>query len=99
MQAHRFIAPSQSGFNGFRPSKITRPRQKEIRGVKRTERLLIAAAPNAPRGSGGERKARLCLSVEFHLPASIKGEVKKKHISLGWNFSCFSAHLIERDLF
>src|SRR5713226_3197861 len=30
---------------------------------------------------------------------SIKGEVKKKHISFGWNFSCFSAHLIERDLF
>ena len=33
------------------------------------------------------------------LVSSIKGEVKKKHISLGWNFSCFSAHLIERDLF
>jgi hypothetical protein len=31
--------------------------------------------------------------------ASIKGEVKKKHISFGRNFSCFSAHLIERDLF
>jgi hypothetical protein len=31
--------------------------------------------------------------------SSIKGEVKKKHISFGWNFSCFSAHLIERDLF
>jgi hypothetical protein len=30
---------------------------------------------------------------------SIKVEVKKKHISLGWNFSCFAAHLIERDLF
>jgi hypothetical protein len=33
-----------------------------------TEGLLIAAAPHAPRGSGGERKTRLCLSVEFHLP-------------------------------
>ena len=30
---------------------------------------------------------------------SIKGEVKKKHISFGWNFSCFAAHLIELDLF
>jgi len=33
------------------------------------------------------------------LVSSIKGEVKKKHISFGWNFSCFSAHLMERDLF
>jgi hypothetical protein len=24
--------------------------------------------------------------------SSIKGEVKKKHLSFGWNFSCFSAH-------
>jgi hypothetical protein len=28
--------------------------------------------------------------------SSIKGEVKKKHISFGWTFSCFAAHLIER---
>ena len=33
------------------------------------------------------------------LVSSIKGEVKKKHISVGWTFSCFAAHLIERDLF
>src|SRR5580704_12047947 len=33
------------------------------------------------------------------LMSSIKGEVKKKHISFGWSFFCFSAHLIERDLF
>jgi IS1 family transposase len=33
------------------------------------------------------------------LISSIKGEVKKKHIPFGWNFSCFAAHLIERDLF
>ena len=31
--------------------------------------------------------------------SSIKGEVKKKHLSDGWNFSCFAAHLIERGLF
>src|ERR1700691_5781414 len=30
---------------------------------------------------------------------SIKVEVKKKHFSFGWNFSCFSAHTIERELF
>ena len=30
--------------------------------------------------------------------SSLKVEVKKKHISFGRNFSCFSAHLIERDL-
>ena len=33
------------------------------------------------------------------LISSIKGEVKKKHTSFGWNFSCFAAHLIEQDLF
>jgi hypothetical protein len=33
------------------------------------------------------------------LVSSIKEEVKKKHFSFGWNFSCFAAHLIERDLF
>jgi len=30
---------------------------------------------------------------------SIKVEVKRKHFSFGWNFSCFAAHLIERELF
>jgi hypothetical protein len=33
------------------------------------------------------------------LISSIKGEVKKKHFSAGWNFSCFSAHWMEQDLF
>src|SRR5580658_1001040 len=33
------------------------------------------------------------------LVSSIKVEVKKKHFCAGWNFSCFAAHLIERDLF
>ncbi len=33
------------------------------------------------------------------LVGSIKVEVKKKHISFGWNFSCFAAHLLERDRF
>ena len=33
------------------------------------------------------------------LISSIKGEVKKKHTSFGWSFSCFTAHLNERDLF
>jgi hypothetical protein len=35
----------------------------------------------------------------YALRRSIKVEVKKKHISRGWNFSCFAAHLMERDLF
>jgi hypothetical protein len=30
---------------------------------------------------------------------SIKRKVKKKHLSRGWNFSTFAAHLIEQDLF
>jgi hypothetical protein len=33
------------------------------------------------------------------LVGSIKGKVKKKHFSRGWNFSTFAAHLIEQDLF
>jgi len=33
------------------------------------------------------------------LVCSIKGKVKKKHFSRGWNFSTFAAHLIEQDLF
>jgi hypothetical protein len=33
------------------------------------------------------------------LGGSIKVEVKEKHISFGWNFSCFAAHLIKLDLF
>jgi hypothetical protein len=37
--------------------------------------------------------------AEEDLSRSIKVEVKKKHISRGWNFSCFAAHLMERDLF
>jgi hypothetical protein len=32
------------------------------------------------------------------LVCSIKVEVKKKHISLGWNFACFAAHVMEQDL-
>jgi hypothetical protein len=35
----------------------------------------------------------------YQLVSSIKEEVKKKHLSLGWKFSCFSAHTIERELF
>jgi hypothetical protein len=31
--------------------------------------------------------------------SSIKVEVKKKHISTGCDFSCFSAHWMEQDLF
>jgi hypothetical protein len=31
------------------------------------------------------------------LISSIKVEVKKKYISLGWNFSCFAAHLMDND--
>jgi hypothetical protein len=33
------------------------------------------------------------------LVSSIKVEVKKKHLSNGWRFSCFAAHFIEQDLF
>jgi hypothetical protein len=33
------------------------------------------------------------------LISSVKGEVKKKHLSIGWSFSCFAAHAMEQDLF
>jgi hypothetical protein len=33
------------------------------------------------------------------LICSIKGKVKKKNFSRGWNFSTFAAQLIEQDLF
>jgi hypothetical protein len=33
------------------------------------------------------------------LISSIKGKVKKKNLSRGWNFSTFAAHFIEQDLF
>jgi hypothetical protein len=36
---------------------------------------------------------------DFSVSCSIKGEVKGKNIPCGWKFSCFAAHLIERDLF
>ena len=52
---------------------------------------------------GGLRKSENYnrnLGSRSHLPrSSIKGEVKKKHTSFGWNFSCFAAPLIERNLF
>jgi hypothetical protein len=38
-------------------------------------------------------------STERFLDRSIKAEVKKKHLPCGCNFSCFAAHLMERDLF
>jgi hypothetical protein len=31
--------------------------------------------------------------------SSMKGKVKKKHVSRGWNFSTFAAPLIESGLF
>jgi CRISPR/Cas system CSM-associated protein Csm3 (group 7 of RAMP superfamily) len=43
---------------------------------------------------------RTALGAEPEIPgSSIKGKVKKKHFSAGRNFSCFTAHSIERDLF
>ena len=30
---------------------------------------------------------------------AIKGEVKKKQLSIGWKVSCFVAHVMEQDLF
>ena len=43
------------------------------------------------------------VSGSYNHPAgvakAIKGEVKKKHFSAGWTFSCFTAHLMKQDLF
>ena len=61
--------------------------------------------------SGADRASSLDIRRHYHRPelnpinqsylliSSIKVEVKKKHFSFGWNFSCFAAHLIERELF
>src|SRR6266478_2703114 len=45
------------------------------------------------------RSSRMATLCPKSLVSSIKVEVKKKHNSVGRKFSCFSAHLIERDLF
>jgi hypothetical protein len=45
------------------------------------------------------RSTVIATIVLSSLISSIKGEVKKKHISFGRNFSCFSAHSIEPDWF
>jgi hypothetical protein len=54
-------------------------------------------------GAGGERCVESLIAVdvgESKRPvSSIKVEVKKKHLSNGWRFSCFAAHFIEQDLF
>jgi hypothetical protein len=34
-----------------------------------------------------------------YLVSSLKGEVKKKHHSNSWSFSCFAAHSCKQDLF
>jgi hypothetical protein len=47
----------------------------------------------------GFGETRAAFPYSTCLISSIKEEVKKKHISFGRNFSCFSAHSIERDLF
>jgi len=38
-------------------------------------------------------------SDDASLDRSIKVEVKKKHLSNGWPFPRFAAHVIEQDLF
>ena len=39
------------------------------------------------------------LRINGSLERSIKVEVKKKHLSNGWPFPRFAAHVIEQDLF
>jgi len=43
----------------------------------------------------GEQEADLKILYR----SQVKVEVKKKYFSVGRNFSCFAARLIERDLF
>jgi hypothetical protein len=49
--------------------------------------------------STGANSRLLQEMISICLISSIKGEVKKKHFCAGWNFSCFSAHWMEQDLF
>ena len=64
--------------------------------MQHNARSIARAASAAPAASF----KRACVyRLDFTcLVSSIKVEVKKKHISVGWNFSYFSAHLIERDV-
>jgi len=49
----------------------------------------------ASRSVVGEQEADLKILYR----SQVKVEVKKKYFSVGRNFSCFAARLIERDLF
>ena len=44
-------------------------------------------------------EAEFITNWSWLLVRSIKGKVKKKNLSRGWNFSTFAAHFIEQDLF
>jgi hypothetical protein len=46
-----------------------------------------------------QRGQKFCARPVKPFGRSLKGEVKKKHNSDGWTFSCFAAHLFEQDLF
>ena len=73
----------------------------------RNDRADDSARENSPSHNLGGSSPK-CLAAEtgkvkYWEPSyrfgSIKGEVKKKHFSAGWTFSCFAAHIIEQDLY
>jgi len=72
--------------------------------IGKAERVLFGAYLQLDCGPIGawivtERILGFPSGVDGNLVSSIKVEVKKKHLSNGWPFSCFAAHLIEQDLF
>ena len=58
-----------------------------------------AAACSGPSNAYCLKEMDRTINWPLVLISSIKGEVKKKHTSFGWNFSRFAAPLIERNLF
>src|SRR5882724_13450426 len=98
--ALRFLADhcvSNSAVQSLREANHEVLRLKDVLPVESPDLVVITKAQEID-------AILLSLNGDFsHIvnypPKAIKGEVKKKHISFGWSFSCFSARLIERDLF
>src|SRR5258707_8368841 len=93
---------SRHSLSSIRPIKTGRTiclliwrRTHVLTASGRTRALLNCGSASTTRVKQAVRVAR---RWEYRSGSSIKVEVKKKHLSFGWSFSCFAAHLIERDL-
>src|SRR5579864_2504983 len=90
VNTRRNMVPSNATLSSPHPDKFYKSRSQEKTHLLRLEFFLLRSPLD---------RARSVLNCRAMDSGSIKVEVKKKHISCGWSFSCFAAHLIERDLF